>query len=82
MVSWQGSVARSAVFLMLHSIFPGGADLKEAFEGAAVALFDYMTELDHVDIDPNEEKELEVEGSVISGDIRLQICFKSHCYYV
>eukprot|EP01122_Echinamoeba_exundans_P007363 TRINITY_DN2249_c0_g2_i2.p2 TRINITY_DN2249_c0_g2~~TRINITY_DN2249_c0_g2_i2.p2 ORF type:complete len:162 (+),score=49.50 TRINITY_DN2249_c0_g2_i2:40-486(+) len=39
-----------------------GADLKEAFEGAAVALFDYMTELDHVEIDPNEERELEAEA--------------------
>lgn len=45
----------------------GGKTLSEAFEGAAVALFDYMTELDKVDIDPAEERELEVSGTSIAS---------------
>jgi SHS2 domain-containing protein len=42
--------------------FIGGADLKEAFENVALAMFDYITEIETIDIDESMSSEIAVSG--------------------
>lgn len=54
-------------------IEPGGPCLTSAFERVVECMFNYMTDLSHVDIDAEETIELTVEGETVASNCSMAV---------